>query len=136
MKEWRNKNPDKISKYRKKYSDSESCKEDRKNWYKSMRERRPYVLAWRSVLNNTLKRFGKEKESDTIKLLGYSALQLKEHIEYLFLDGMSWENYGEWHIDHIKMVSCFDSNTPMCIVNSLENLRPLWAKDNCSRKLN
>ena len=136
MKEWRNKNPDKITKYRKKYSEKESCKENRKNWYKSIRKRKPYVLAWRTVLNNTLKRFGKNKESDTIKLLGYSALQLKEHIESLFLEGMNWENYGEWHIDHIKMVSSFDPNTPMYIVNSLGNLRPLWAKDNCSRKLN
>jgi hypothetical protein len=49
---------------------------------------------------------------------------------------MNWENYGEWHIDHIKMVSSFEPNTPMYIVNSLGNLRPLWAKDNCSRKLN
>jgi len=108
----------------------------RKNWYKSIRKRKPYVIAWRTVLNNTLKRFGKNKESDTIKLLGYSALQLKEHIEYLFLEGMNWENYGEWHIDHIKMVSSFEPNTPMYIVNSLGNLRPLWAKDNCSKKLN
>ena len=71
--------------------------------------------------------FDKKKESETIKLLGYSALQLKEHIESLFIEGMSWGNHGEWHIDHIKMVSDFDSETPMCIVNSLDNLRPLWA---------
>lgn len=136
MREWRNNNPDKIIEYRKKYSNGESCKEDKKNWYKNTKKRKPYVLAWRSILNNALKRFGGKKESETIKLLGYSALQLKEHIESLFLEGMNWENYGEWHIDHIKMVSSFDINTPMCIVNSLENLRPLWAKDNCSRKFN
>jgi len=34
------------------------------------------------------------------------------------------------------MVSTFDKNTNTKIVNSLENLRPLWKKDNCSRKLN
>lgn len=134
--EWRNNNPDKIVKYRKKYSDSQSSKKDRRKWYKNIKERKPYIFAWRTILTNTLKRLGREKESSTVKLLGYSALQLKEHIEYLFLDGMSWDNYGEWHIDHIKMVSSYDPNTPMHIVNSLENLRPLWAKDNCSRKLN
>ena len=94
------------------------------------------MLAWRTILTNTLKRFNKKKEDKTINLLGYSALDLKKHIESLFLEGMSWENYGEWHIDHIKMVSTFDKETPMNIVNSLENLRPLWAEDNCSRKLN
>jgi len=49
---------------------------------------------------------------------------------------MSWENHGEWHIDHIKMVNDFDKETPMNIVNSLDNLRPLWASDNCSGKFN
>jgi hypothetical protein len=49
---------------------------------------------------------------------------------------MSWENYGEWHIDHIKMVSEFDKDTPVDIVNSLKNVRPLWAEHNCSRKFN
>jgi hypothetical protein len=94
------------------------------------------VLAWRAILNNTLKRFNTKKEDKTINLLGYSASELKKHIESLFLEGMSWENYGDWHIDHIKMVSTFDKETPMNIVNSLDNLRPLWAEDNCSRKLN
>ena len=35
-------------------------------------------------------------------MLGYSALDLKNHLEFLFTDGMSWNNYGEWHIDHKK----------------------------------
>jgi len=39
---------------------------------------------------------------------------------------MSWENHGEWHIDHIKPVSSFDKDTPMNIVNALSNLQPLW----------
>jgi len=100
------------------------------------KKRSPYILAWRTILNNTLKRFDKKKKDETIKLLGYSAIQLKEYIENLFTEGITWENYGEWHIDHIKMVSTFDPETPMNIVNALENLRPLWAKDNCSRKFN
>lgn len=43
---------------------------------------------------------------------------------------MSWNNYGEWHIDHIKPVSKFRNNTPVRIVNALCNLQPLWAKEN------
>jgi len=39
---------------------------------------------------------------------------------------MSWDNHGEWHIDHIKPVSKFDKETPMSIVNALSNLQPLW----------
>lgn len=136
QKEWWKNNKEKKKEYRKKYSKSESCKEHRKNWYLSLKDRKPYVLAWRSILTNALKRFSSKKIDKTINLLGYSALELKTHIESLFLEGMTWENYGEWHIDHIKMVSTFDKETTMNIVNSLDNLRPLWAKDNCSRKLN
>lgn len=97
------------------------------------KERNPHIYAWRCVLTNTLKRFNKNKEGKTIELLGYSALELKIHLESLFKEGMSWENYGEWHIDHIKPVSLFNKETPMSIVNALENLQPLWASENLSK---
>ena len=76
---------------------------------------------------------GKKKEASTIDCLGYSALELKEHLEGLFKEGMTWENHGEWHIDHIKPVSSFDKNTHPSIVNSLSNLQPLWAYENLSK---
>ena len=60
-------------------------------------------------------------------MLGYSAEELKVHLEKLWLPGMSWNNYGEWHIDHIREVRTFDKDTDVAIVNSLSNLRPLWA---------
>lgn len=63
------------------------------------------------MLTNSLKRVGKKKEDKTIELLGYSAIELKEYIESLFVEGMSWENYGEWHIDHIRPVSSYDPET-------------------------
>jgi hypothetical protein len=68
-----------------------------------------------------------------IEMLGYSANDLKIHIESLFRDGMSWENYGEWHIDHIKPLSSFENDEDISIVNCLENLQPLWAFENLSK---
>ena len=130
---WRENNPNKLKEYRYKYSKSDSCKEDRKKWYRSIKKRSPHILAWRSILNNTLKRFGKKKEDETIKLLGYSAIELKEYIESLFIEGMSWENYGDWHIDHIIPVSSYNPETSIDVVNSLKNLQPLWAFDNLSK---
>ena len=91
------------------------------------RKRNPHIVAWRAVLRNTLKRFDKPKEGHTIELLGYSAIDLKNHIQSLFTEGMTWDNYGEWHIDHIKEVRYFSKVTPMNIVNELSNLRPLWS---------
>lgn len=56
------------------------------------------------------------------------------HIEYLFLDGMNWNNYGTygWHIDHKIPLCHFNLNNPEEFKSawSLQNLQPLWAKDN------
>jgi len=122
-------NKDVRSEYNKKW------REDNKDWVrtymrnyaKQYREKNPHIIAWRRVLSSSLNRMGKSKEGHTIDLLGYSSTELKEHLESLFTDGMSWDNYGEWHIDHIKEVCTFDVDTPPSIVNALSNLRPLWA---------
>ena len=42
---------------------------------------------------------------------------------------MCWENHGKWHIDHIKPISSFEENTPINIINALENIRAIWAID-------
>ena len=100
---------------------------------KKHREKNPHIYLWRSVLRNTIKRLDTSKQNKTNELLGYSALQLKEHIEKQFTDGMTWDNWGEWHIDHIKPVSKFDKSEKISIINSLDNLRPLWAKENLTK---
>lgn len=112
--DWAEKNKKFVKKYNKEY-----------NKIRKINDK--YKIMWRSVLTNSLKRLGNKKEGHTIDLLGYSALDLKFHIESLFTDGMTWENYGEWHIDHIKGVCQYADDTPLYIVNSLSNLRPLWA---------
>lgn len=67
-------------------------------------------------------------------LVGYTLDQLKMHIEKQFVDGMSWDNRSEWHIDHKIPVSAFNFETPEDIdfkkCWELKNLRPMWAKDN------
>ena len=111
-KEYRKLNNEKIKRYQQEY-----------------RKKYPYRKLWLDILYSTLKRLGRDKEGHTIDLLGYSAIDLKEHIEKQFTDGMSWDNHGEWHIDHKKPISSFDEGTPMNIVNDLINLQPLWASD-------
>ena len=66
--------------------------------------------------------------------MGYSAEDLKNHMESLFLDGMNWDNWGLWEIDHIRPISSYDKDTDPKIVNELSNLQPLWAKDNLKKK--
>lgn len=75
------------------------------------------------------------KSDCTINLLGCSIDFLKIHLENQFVDGMSWNNYGEWHIDHIRPCSSYD------LVDSKQqrecfhytNLQPLWAIDNIKK---
>ena len=78
------------------------------------------------------------------KLVGYTSLELKEHLESLFTEGMTWEKFikGEIHIDHIipkshfKYTSTESPEFKKCW--GLKNLQPLWAIDNLrkSNKLN
>ena len=60
---------------------------------------------------------------------------VKKWIESQFVDGMSWDNHGEWHIDHIRPCASFDLTDPEqqkeCF--NYKNLQPLWAKDNLSK---
>lgn len=90
----------------------------------------------RVFMRGCLKRLMTSKNgSRTEKLLGYSRFTLVSRIEFQFKDGMSWENYGEWHIDHKKPISRFLTQgvTDPKIINALSNLQPLWAKDNLSK---
>ena len=123
--QYKKENTDKVKEWQANYR-----KNNKDKIYKSKLkwiENNTHIVSWRNVLKNTLKRLNTKKESKTIELLGYSATELKAHIENLFTPEMSWENYGEWHIDHIKAVSTFDKNVPVHIVCSLDNLQPLWS---------
>jgi len=101
--------------------------EKRRQSVRNWRSRNKHIVAWRSVLRSCVVRLGQKKTGSTRELLGYSPDDLRDHLENLWLPDMSWDNYGEWHIDHIKPVVEFDRNTSPSVVNALSNLRPLWA---------
>jgi len=67
-------------------------------------------------------------------LVGYSLAELMEHLEPQFQKGMTWENYGKWHVDHIRPIADFNFTSPddpeFKACWSLWNLQPLWAKEN------
>lgn len=75
---------------------------------------------------------GAPKSSAMRGLLGCSVQRLREHLENLFQPGMTWENYGQWHVDHVVPCAEFDLRQPhqqsMCF--NWSNLQPLWAADN------
>ncbi len=76
-----------------------------------------------------------EKNLSAALLVGCSTEELKIYLEKQFTDGMSWNNYGEWHIDHIRPCASFDLSDLSQQIECFHytNLRPLWAEDNKSK---
>ena len=68
----------------------------------------------------------------TMKLIGCDIPHLIKHLESNFKDGMTWDNYGKWHVDHIQPCISFDlediNQQKKCF--HYTNLQPLWAKEN------
>ena len=106
--------------------------ESYKYWY----DNDPAFRAWERQRNQFKKWLKGERRSKPLSLmLGYTRQQLVEHLEAQFQRGMSWDNMGEWHIDHIVPKNLFDPAQPTDVEAcwSLSNLRPLWASDNVRR---
>lgn len=86
------------------------------------------------VLRSRFKKLvkGESKKENALSLVGCSLQYLKQHLESKFKEGMTWDNYGQWHIDHIKPCASFDLNDieqqKECF--NYKNLQPLWAIDN------
>ena len=76
-----------------------------------------------------------KKSAASMKLVGCTWPELKAHIEAQFLPGMTWENIGEWEIDHIIPFAAFDITVEenQYIVCWYKNLQPLWMDDNRSK---
>tara|TARA_R110002110_G_scaffold397819_1_gene613180 strand:- start:310 stop:885 length:576 start_codon:yes stop_codon:yes gene_type:complete len=87
----------------------------------------------RSRVNHALK--GKSKSASTMELLGCTIGALWLHLESQFTEGMTRQNRGRWHIDHIIPCAAFDLTDPeqqrKCFHWS--NLQPLWALENISK---
>lgn len=87
----------------------------------------------RSRLRNALE--GKKKSDRAMNLVGCSAEDLKSHLESTFQEGMTWDNQGDWHIDHILPCVAFDLEDPMeqqaCF--HYRNLQALWKVDNSKK---
>lgn len=87
----------------------------------------------RSLLYNSFNRACKgqyRKSSSTEDMLCCSMDFFIKHIESLFKDGMSLNNYGDWHLDHITPLSNANNIDDIIKYNHYSNFQPLWAKDN------
>lgn len=76
-----------------------------------------------------------QKAGSAVRDLGCSVVELRAHLESKFQSGMGWENYGEWHIDHVRPLASFDLTDRAQFLRACHytNLQPLWALDNIKK---
>lgn len=132
-KKWRQKNWKSV--YAQRVA-SGSQQRGRKNWYHNKGKFNiQYVITerLRKRIRSTVSQ-GYKSES-TMILLGCGIEEFLEYLQSKFTKGMNWENYGEWHIDHIRPCSSFDltKREDQLLCFNYKNLQPLWAKDNLSK---
>jgi hypothetical protein len=105
--------------------------------YSKMRRQSDPLYAMRNRLGvrvrEALQAKGVKKNSRTMKMLGCDILEFKAHIEKQFLPGMTWDNSGSWHVDHIVPCSSAGDESELIKLFHYTNLRPIWAKDNLAK---
>lgn len=136
-KEWKEKNKEHLKNYR--IKNKENIKRNNRE-YKRKRYKDDILFRlicnFRRSVSETFKNIKKDKK--TIEMLGVSLENAKQIIELKFKPGMSWENYGKWHIDHIYPISKAKNVEHLKKLFNINNLQPLWAKENIvkSNKIN
>ena len=105
-----------------------------KIFYQKTKRHPKYIIlrALRRRLSETIRKVGANKKASTMEILGCTAEDFKNYLENKFREGMIWENYGTWHIDHINPCYSFnltkDEEQKRCF--HYTNLQPLWAREN------
>lgn len=133
-KEWCNKNEDLLCQKRKAYY--ERNKDKIFGYIYNRKAKDPqYKLKFtlRCRIYSALKSKSWRKGGATEQLVGADYDTVKKHIEVLFKEGMTWENHGEWHIDHIIPLASAKTEEEIKKLFHYTNLQPLWAEENLKK---
>ena len=87
----------------------------------------------RSRLNKLIKFKKFKKGKSYSSYIGCDNEFLLDYISKLFQPGMTWNNYGLWHIDHIIPLSSARNIEKLYELSHYSNLRPLWEEDNLKK---
>jgi hypothetical protein len=125
-KKWNKENPEKIAEHQAKYV--------KKSDYYNVRYHTDIQFRLRVILRNRLLQSVKTdaRAGSAVQDLGCSIPEFKSHLESKFAPGMSWENMGDWHIDHIQPLSKYNLEDIEQFKQACHytNLQPLWKEDN------
>jgi len=137
-KKYREINQEEINKkQRKKYRDNRKKIIKRGVEYKRQRRKTNLTFRLQHRMRNGIGKClsGARKSSSTFDYIGTTPEGLWQHLESQFQPGMTRENRGEWHVDHIRPLASFDfegDNLEAALHEAWNytNLQPLWAEDN------
>lgn len=122
-------NKEEINNRKKEYRKTDEYKK----WKKEYDLKNIYKQRYRDSLKSVIRRLKRDKNDYTNKLLGYSDMDFKIHIESQFIEDMSWENRNTFEVDHIIPIVAFIENTPLNVVSSLDNLKPMNPTENIKK---
>ena len=97
------------------------------------------VFAAKVKLLGCFQKFHRKDRKNSIvqPLVGLSPEEYKKYIESLWLEGMSWENYGCkkgcWNIDHKIPLSAANSIEELYLLFHHTNTQPLWTEENIKK---
>ena len=138
-KNWAEKNKEHLSKYIKEYRENnvDKIRQIKRDYERNRKARDPLyklISNFRTAIYQVLKESNVEKNKHYFDILQYTPEELITHLENKFTDKMSWDNYGDWHVDHKLPITHFniqemgDEEFMRCW--SLDNLQPMWGFDN------
>ena len=123
-KQWRTEN---VDKWRKTKRDYEKNRKDSDPLYK-------LVANFRTAIWTVLKESNVDKYGHYFDVLQYTPEELILHLEKQFTEGMTWDNYGIWHVDHKLPITSFDiqemGDEEFMKCWCLDNLQPMWGEEN------
>ena len=139
---WSEKNKEHLSKYLKEYREKniDNIRKTKRDYERNRKSRDPLyklISNFRTAIYQVLKESNVEKNKHYFDILQYTPEQLITHLELKFKDTMTWDNYGEWHVDHKLPITHFniqemgDSEFMKCW--SLDNLQPMWGDENIKK---
>jgi hypothetical protein len=108
----------------------------RLNWYKERLIKDPvFKLSTRvrARIREALKDRRLIKTKTSLETVGCGWGELRDHLESLFCDDMSWDNMELWHIDHIVPLASAKTEEDVIKLCHFTNLQPLWATDNLKK---
>jgi hypothetical protein len=137
-KKWYLKNREDQLEYAKKYSDlnKEKIRRYSIEYNKKRKNEDPLyklICLTRSRISEVLKTNGLKRECKSKEYIGCDLKVLKAHLESTFQEGMTCENHGEWHIDHITPLCSSKTEEDVYRLSHYTNLQALWAIDNLKK---